>query len=190
MNKVKRQYVEGLSKSGLYITHDNGGRPFAVKLIGKQVHIFECEYDKSGNYDYYIIGKIPVRHKDDLMIGIDSTQYKFHGNSVLVNIKKNKYIFIGHDIREITLEKDDKILKYFSPDGNNDVPYPYAVGEKYTYLILEGVCIDNRYLKYFTPKDKNFIPYTYLYGWEGTGARKDGIKKFKSKVIVPRRWTT
>lgn len=183
MLKIKRKKVE-VNRKGMHFTHDNGGRPFAIKLIGNQVHVFEFDRDNDKE-ELYIIGKVPIKNKSDLMIGIDN-EYKFNGNSVLIRLKQNKYLFIGSNIYELTT--NDKILKYFSPVGNSDVPYPYAVGENYTYLLIEGNCIDNRYLKSFAPKDKNFVPYTYYYGWDGAGIRTDGIKPFKHKVIVPRRW--
>jgi hypothetical protein len=56
---------------------------------------------------------------------------KFDGNSILVQLtsdtKKNiyKYLFIGCSIMEFMTSYE--IVKYSSPVGNNDVPYPYAI---------------------------------------------------------------
>jgi hypothetical protein len=187
MLKVKRTLVDKLDTRGLYATHDNGGRPFAVKLIGKQVHVYEVERTDKKDNEYYLIGKVPVRDKSDLMIGIDDA-YKFHGNTVLVRLKNNRYLYIGESLFEFS--PVDKIEKYYSPVGNSDVPYPYAVGEEFTYLLVEGVYIDNRYLKSFKPKGYDNVPYTYYYGHDiGWGAiRSDGVKPMKRKVIAPRRW--
>ena len=57
---------------------------------------------------------------------------KFNGNSILLSLGKNKYVFIGQKIIEFTTKKD-KIIDFVSPVGNNDVPYPFAIGEKYVY---------------------------------------------------------
>ena len=50
----------------------------------------------------------------------------------IVNFSKYN---IGHIIYEF--ETSDQIQKYYSNLGNNDVPYPVAVGEKNAYFMLD-----------------------------------------------------
>jgi hypothetical protein len=183
MNKLKRKQVDDVKKKDLYMMHDNYNNPFAIQLIGKQVYIYEVD-TKDKKENFFLIGKVPIRNKNDVMIGIDNN-HKFHGNSVIIKLKNNKYIFIGYAIYEF--QTTDNILNFYSPIGNSDVPYPYAVGEKFTYLMIEGVCIDNRYLKSFISSDKNSLPYSYYYGFDVGKYRTDGIKKFKIKYIIHRR---
>ena len=67
---------------------------------------------------------------------------KFDGNSILLKISKNKYVFIGSEVYEFNTDYDT-IIKYYSPVGNNDVPYPFAYGNKNIYFMLH----------------KKFVPY-------------------------------
>ena len=53
---------------------------------------------------------------------------EFDGNSILVHISENKYVYIGSSI--YSFESQAKIIRYISPVGNSDVPYPYAIDEK------------------------------------------------------------
>ncbi len=60
------------------------------------------------------------------------------GNSVLVALGDNKYMFVGHEV--FVFGTKESIVSYASPVGNSDVPYPYAVdANKKIYLMLEKV---------------------------------------------------
>ncbi len=61
----------------------------------------------------------------------ESHRYSFKGNSILVKLDDDKYIYIGESI--FKFKAKDRIINYLSPVGNSGVPYPYAVGEKYLY---------------------------------------------------------
>jgi hypothetical protein len=54
-------------------------------------------------------------------------------------------MFIGMNIKTFSLENDE-IINFISPVGNNDVPYPFAIGKKNTYFFFEDTYIDNKYL--------------------------------------------
>ena len=121
-----------------YYTHFNGGRPFIV-YIKKDVCIYSnSEYDDSDKNSIQYESIVP----EEIFIGtspkIKMTEFskgygkKFDGNSILLNIKNYKYLFVGEKIIEFTTKKD-KIIDFISPVGNNDVPYPCALGEKYIY---------------------------------------------------------
>ena len=55
----------------------------------------------------------------------------FDGNSILFEIKDQEYIFVGQTIYYfITKPNKDKIVKFISNMGPNNVQYPFAYGEK------------------------------------------------------------
>ena len=56
----------------------------------------------------------------------------FDGNTILLELKNNNFIYIQDDIQKIKI--NDKIKEYYSFVGNNDVPYPMAIGEKNVYF--------------------------------------------------------
>lgn len=68
------------------------------------------------------------------------------GNSLLVQIKENKYIYVGTEI--YSFETKEEIKKYYSPIGNSFVPYPYAIGESFTYYMLDKKTIPNELLDF------------------------------------------
>ena len=107
-----------------YQVHDNGGRPFTVKIQNNQniVDVFRTDNNQlvcHFNPIKIFIGKSPL---------IPMTQYsggygaEFDGNTILLQITEYKYVFIGWKI--FSFETDSEIVEYASPVGNNDVPYP------------------------------------------------------------------
>lgn len=119
------------------------------------------------------------------------------GNSILINKTGREYVFIGETIYSFTAK--DHIVEYHSPIGNSDVPYPFAIGDKYVYFMIEYNVIDVTAFDEHEIKD----PYTKLYGHDlGRGdseqeknARKLRnawhqiyVKKFDKKTLVKRQW--
>ncbi len=151
-----------------YLIHDNMTRPFCVFIDEKhnEVHIYKNkkEDDDLKNYSEFIITYKPL----NIFIGksplIPMTLFSqghgpnFDGNSILLEMDKNKYIFIGSCIYSFTTKH--KIISFISPVGNNDVPYPYAIDNKNNfYFLLES---DRAILK-IDDKTKYDEPYQYLY---------------------------
>jgi len=123
-------------KSKIYITHDNGYRPYLVDVNSTRVTI-------SINKTKKILGIIPLDDIDFIFIGISENMKWSEGNSVLLKCKNNRYIFIGHIIYEFTTNKDD-IISYYSYVGNNNVPYPVAVGKNNYYFMLEKEYVNKK----------------------------------------------
>jgi len=90
-----------------------------------------------------------------------SSPWWFGGNSLLLKSKKDKYIFIGESIFSFSTPSRDKITSFSSPMGNSAVPYPFAVGQKYTYLFLEHIYVPNSTLRNFHPDLQD--PYVWFY---------------------------
>ncbi len=65
---------------------------------------------------------------------------------MLFELQDGSYMIVGESVKTFKIPHGDTIRKYVSPVGNNDVPYPYAVGDKYTYLLIENVRIANELL--------------------------------------------
>jgi hypothetical protein len=114
-----------------YFTHDNGGQPFKVQITkNNKVNVYKQDYIKcKPNYKYKVsyspkeifIGKSPKNATTFFSGGYGND---CDGNTILLHISDNTYVFIGDEI--YSFESYDKIVRFVSPVGNNDVPYPYA----------------------------------------------------------------
>ena len=122
---------------------------------------------RSVPYQQAFIGFDPVESKPGV-----KTQTWFGGNSVLLKLDPDHWLFIGADVRALTFS--DQITRFVSPMGNNQVPYPYAVGQMLTYLLIEDVAVPN--------VDAKTDPYRVYYNLD----QKSDAKKHRvvSKVLV------
>ena len=89
------------------------------------------------------------------------------GNTILLQLKENKYMFIGEEIYTFTTQ-NDKIIKYISNMGNNNCSYPIAYGEKNIYLLAKKEYLsydkitDEKIQKRVIEMDESFDPYDEL----------------------------
>ena len=141
----------------IYETHNNGNRPFIVEIDGKTVKV-----SKNMNEYKFVDGKfidiqnppkqLFTKTADEIFIGKKSPNggydglrpSKAEGNSILLKIGA-KYMFIGDKIYEFAPVDGDSITTYYSNIGNNDVPYPYAIGNTHIYIMLEKVAVEKSY---------------------------------------------
>jgi hypothetical protein len=186
-----------------YLTHDNGNRPFLVCIKDTEVSIYKIpettyQYDKNIK-DYHYTDLIKKYTTIEIFIGKspmnDMTRFsggfgpKFTGNSILLHCivqSKDKYVFIGDSIYEFTTTDKDKIVKYISPVGNNDVPYPFAIGEKFIYFMLDKKYSSIKYINDLNKEEKTDL-YSHYYGHKGDGQigkkshNMKGVKKIKDR---------
>jgi hypothetical protein len=197
-----------------YYIHDNGSTNFLVEDYDNKVIIYKITKDYDNNtieinkkikeikYQEIYFGKVPSKMLKD-------SNYSYEkGNTILLMIDKGKYIFIGQCIYSFETKDKEKIIKFVSPIGNSDVPYPYAIGENNTYLLLENIYIDNSLLDlnediyqqyyqyhYINIKMKNKTRYKKLSKNEKEKLLEEltiyekiynSAKKIKSKMIVKR----
>lgn len=187
-----------------YDIHDNFGRPFRVFVSddGKKVSIYKDvnkDWNKPADFSKLIkevkAKEVYIGKSTGHAAGADHRpdQAKiFVGNSILLQISANKYIHIGSSIYEFEME--DKVDKYFSMVGRNDVPYPVLLGTENVYFMLED---DHKYV----PRDK--FPedltnaqwedaYTYYYGWTNPvngqqrtdeERKKENLENFAKRMI-------
>ena len=88
---------------------------------------------------------------------------KYDGNTILLHIKDNEYVFIGITIFSFT--SIEPIVDYSSPVGSNVVPYPYAVDANgNAYLLIENVIImSNNKIRDQIQSYDNMYRYYYDY---------------------------
>jgi len=142
-----------------YFIHDNYSRPWLVKIENSHASIYKQDYDESA--DKYVPQlKKPVYESaiQTVMPGKKSKTNRevwesgFVGNTLLLKLSEKQYVYVGGEIYRFDLIAGDKITAYFSDIGNNDVPYPYAVGEKYIYILMEyGVAIEKTWFNMKEP---------------------------------------
>jgi len=134
-------------KNRVYSTHYNGDRPFIVVVNNANIYVYtyqnhqpDIENIKKNYKQNYTKFVLKTDLFDGYWTGVDTSDYKFHGTTILVKISANRYIFIGNVITQFNT--DDEIVTYVSYVGNNAVPYPIAFGVDNLYFML-----DNQYVK-------------------------------------------
>lgn len=206
----KKNIKRMLSKcDGIYLTHDNGDRPFCVhitwnvkkenykvKIFKYRFVNFNCNSPNGDTSDYPKQMDVLVKKYVGLQIleGMDTInkpdkKYDFtpRGNSVLVRIGDLRYVYIGDCIYEFTTQEPIKM--YHSVVGNNDVPYPVAVGKNYLYFMLDRVQVLKKDIK--CPKKDYDNAYSYYYGHKGGVRHGPGIRsgrKFQDIKNICLRW--
>jgi hypothetical protein len=127
----------------IYTIIDNGTLPYIIHDHGNKVIIYGNKYDRETK-KFIITGKLLEIQYKQIFVGYDedyntNKQKKDYGvgNTILLRTGTDKYILIADGIREFTLKNGDIIKEYHSPIGNNDIPYQFAVGDKYVYFLLE-----------------------------------------------------
>lgn len=101
---------------------------------------------------------------------------------MVIQLNEFKYMFVGEKITEFVLEKNDEIIEYISGIGNSDVPYPYIVGKKNIYLMIEDI--------YF-PKDciRNMDDYCDYYdAYYGTEIDESKVKQIDFIILTNKKY--
>ena len=75
----------------------------------------------------------------------------------LFEIGNKKYVYVGKNL--FSFETNDKIVNYFSEDGNNDFNYTFAYGKENIYFMLHRKYIPIQEYENSTMKNE----YDYLY---------------------------
>lgn len=188
------------SKGPLYEIHDNGGRPFLVQVFksGSKVAVY-----KQGSYGENLDKSAPTKllltiPYQKIFIGENNNKSQFgigkaKGNTILLQLSQGKYQIIGNmgSIQTFSTPDSDIITKYYSPIGNSDIPYPFAIGNKYTYLLVENKYIPNELLDYSHLKMNALYPYDHYYGFmseEGLQSIKNQSKDLCLKTVVKQQY--
>lgn len=189
----------------IYLIHENGGRPFRVVLTkdsqtGKQGADIYKKAPKDDEYDdskySKFVAHIPmhavyVGKSSGSCESCDHTKQQarqFDGNSLLLHMIGNDYVYVGESIYAFTLAENETVEHYYSPVGNNDVPYPMLVTNLYVYFMLDKKRVPREHF----PKDQVWEDaYKLFYGTfeprEGWTSRLDPYKKrFRTTQIHKR----
>jgi hypothetical protein len=147
-----------------YVTQMNGGCPFRVSINNdtKTIYVYCNEYENSYDEDEYEQTSITEIYKTQFIqywVGKSSCgDPDFDGNSFLIQVADNKYIYICDEIYSFTSYAP--IIKYVSDMGNSNVPYPYAIDtDGNVYLMIEYTIIMGLPELHELYED----PYTYYY---------------------------
>jgi hypothetical protein len=132
-----------------FFIHDNGRRPFVVKVISpSEVKIYKERsnrvYEQLHHFTHLrriFIGESPENGTTQWS---GSHGNKYRGNNILLEIGEhvNRYIVISFSIFEF--ESKAPIVSFVSPVGSSDVPYPHAIDENGRfYLLWNCVVLEN-----------------------------------------------
>ncbi len=130
-----------------YTILENGGKPFKVFINDKYLQVFTYNLDDDIDYNNCIYNKKVFetdfnnifigQHPKSKKMYAEDFDKEFDGNSILVEIEDNQYVFIGMNI--FKFNSLGKINYYLSIVGNSCVPYPYAIDEyNNIYLMIEN----------------------------------------------------
>ncbi len=122
----------------IYEINDNAACPFAVfDYGGGRASIYN---NKLNELRGELKGKLMDVKYEQLFLGETNDPYwrAFEkGNNILMQTGKGKYLFVGKGILSFSSMKGDTIRRFYSPMGGNYDSFPYAVGDKYVYLLNE-----------------------------------------------------
>lgn len=82
-------------KDKIYDIHDNEGRPYRVIANNTGISIYEvtCYYEDRDEIVYNTLVK-KIKNFRGYWSGFDSSPYKMHGNSILIQLSKYIYIYM------------------------------------------------------------------------------------------------
>ena len=191
-NTLRNTQKVHLRKGKVYDVLDNGARPYRVYVDGSTVSIYIGKQNSDYTYDYdKLVRTIKAK---EVHVGGKKSQL---GNSILVHVSGNNYLYIGHEIYEFQME--DTVDTYFSIVGNSDVPYPVLLGTENAYFMLDHCYVPRSEFDPKMTKAEWEDSYQRYYGYADAmtgekpskGIRADGLekkcKKMKGFHIVVKR---
>lgn len=188
-DKITLNYNEISNRGGKknIVTMFNGGLCYYVHVSPQSINVFQftgSELDdtntktKSVDYEVYFDKHVLCTNYKKLFIGDDKKVKNYgYGNTVLIHVRDDEYIYICNEI--VQFKTDKKITKFFSPIGNNSVPYPYAEDEDGKILLL----VDEHKGKVSIPVLKQYFndPWGDYYGH--TKTKVEPVKRLTVKIL-------
>lgn len=141
-DKLKKQ-LETIGKpKNIYEINDNASFPFVVFDYGGYVDIYNNHFNETTNRGELHKKIMNVKY-EQIFIGdndLNDPYWNFKrgvakGNTILLQTDKGNYMFIGKGILTFSTIDGDTIRKFYSPIGGNYDSFPYAIGDKYVYLL-------------------------------------------------------
>ncbi len=87
---------------------------------------------------------------------------RMDGNSLLIQLAPLKYVYVGSYI--YSFETETPVTNYFSPIGNNDVPYPVAYGTNEVYFMCDDCYVTNEQIVTSRTAEEAANMYSEFYG--------------------------
>jgi hypothetical protein len=139
---LKKQLEVSGKPKNIYEINDNAAFPFVVFDYGGRVDIYNNQFNEASNKGELKNKLMDVKY-EQIFIGdndLNDPYWAFKrgvakGNTILLQTSKDKYMFIGKGILSFTTKNGDTIRKFYSPIGGNYDSFPYAIGDKYVYLL-------------------------------------------------------
>jgi hypothetical protein len=129
----------------IYEINDNATFPFVVfDYGGGHAAICNNRFNEATNRGE-LKGKLMDVKYEHMFLGDNRTNDPYwrsyeRGNNILMQTGKGKYLFVGKGILSFSAKNGDTIRRFYSPMGGNYDSFPYAVGDKYVYLLNEKKC--------------------------------------------------
>ncbi len=127
----------------VYEINDNATCPFVVfDYGGGSASIYTNRFNELTNRGELNDKLLDVKY-EQMFLGVKNDPYwrAFErGNNILMQTGTGKYLFVGKGILSFSAMKGDTIRRFYSPMGGNYDSFPYAVGDKYVYLLNERKC--------------------------------------------------
>ena len=143
-NDTLRQQL-GTPKN-IYEINDNAAFPFVVfDYGGGNASIYNNRFNETTNRGE-LKGKLMDVKYEQLFLGDNELNDPYwrvfeRGNNILLQTGKGgKYLFVGKGIMSFSARTGDTIRRFYSPMGGNYDSFPYAVGDKYVYLLNDKKC--------------------------------------------------
>lgn len=175
---VTKRIYDGASKKSkrhaatkVYITHDNGGRPFCVKHYASSVDVYKRSSGDNYNTTYDV--------KLHSFRGIKSVHVGGTGHDVLINMGGGKFVFIGACIYAFRMK--DEFEDYYSEMGPSDVPYPRVLGSRNAYLLTEKVYIPRSAFPDDTNWHTGVVSAVYLNGLLKKAKKIPGLERLTDR---------
>ena len=129
----------------IYEINDNAVFPFVVfDYGGGHATIYNNRFNEETNRGELNDKLMDVKYEQIFPgdNGMNDPYWRFkrgfeRGNNIMFQMGKGKYIFVGKGIHSFSSINGDTIRNFHSPMGGNYDSFPYAVGDKYIYLLNE-----------------------------------------------------
>jgi len=139
---LKKELDGGVKPKHIYEINDNAAFPFVVFDYSGRADIYSNHFNESINKEELKAKLMDVKYQQIFVGDNESNDPYWHfkrgiakGNTILLQTRKDKYLIIGKGIMSFSTKDGDIIRKFYSSIGGNYDSFPYAVGEKYVYLL-------------------------------------------------------
>jgi hypothetical protein len=132
--KIEVDDVKNFIDTNFKVYIIQGGCPYEVFISDTLIGVFVemNNWDDNKSWFEYSRPLLVIENYDKIWLS----------NSIL--IKKDYYYFIGACVFKFKTIDNEEIIRYDSHINEDDgIPYPFAIGQQYTYFMLSGQAFKN-----------------------------------------------